>query len=128
MTTKIATQLFNYAARIAALYGELPQVEAVALGGSLATDSADGRSDVDLYVYSHADVPYAARSEIAMSLGALVEVDNRFWELGDEWIDSDSGVHADVMFRRVEWLEDGLDRVLRRCVASIGYTTCIWHN
>lgn len=119
---------YNYAARIAALYGELPQVEAVALGGSQATESADERSDVDLYVYVHSDIPQSVRAEIAMSLGERIEVDNHFWELGDEWVDSDSGIHADVMFRNARWLEDELDRVLKRHEASIGYSTCVWHN
>ncbi len=37
--------------RIAALYGALPQVEAVVLAGSQTTQVAESGSDIDLYVY-----------------------------------------------------------------------------
>ena len=45
------------AARLAALFGERPEVVAVALGGSAAGGAADAASDIDLYVYTNAEVP-----------------------------------------------------------------------
>lgn len=113
---------------IAARYGRLSQVEAVALGGSQALDAADPCSDIDLYVYVRAEIPLRVRADIATAGAEYAEVDNRFWEPGDEWIDAETGIHVDVMFRTVEWIEEQLDRVLRRYEASVGYSTCLWHN
>lgn len=60
------------ARRIAALFAPLPQVEAVALGGSRggAAVEADASSDIDLYVYTRGDIPLEARREIVERTGA----------------------------------------------------------
>lgn len=109
-------------------YNELPQVEAIALGGSYATRMMDSGSDIDLYVYQREPIPIDVRAEIAEESSLYAEVDNQFWESGDEWIDATTGVHVDVMFRTTDWIEEQLDRVLRQHEASVGYTTCLWHN
>ncbi|MCP4590177.1 MAG: DUF4037 domain-containing protein, partial [bacterium] len=118
----------QFAKDVANRYASLSQVEAVALGGSLASGTADAGSDIDLYVYSSAEIPVSARAEIATAGAEYAEVDNRFWESGDEWVDAQTGIHVDVMFRSVEWIEEQIERVLRRCEASVGYSTCLWHN
>lgn len=116
------------AAEIAAAFAELDQVAAVALGGSRATGAADASSDIDLYVYITKDVPLAFRAALAGRRGARAEIDNRFWETGDEWDDVPTGVHVDVMYRSPGWAEDELAGVLDRHEARLGYTTCVWHN
>lgn len=98
---------------------------AVALAGSRAASSNDTASDFDLYVYAASEVPVEFRRSLA---GPAAEIDNRFWEPGDEWVDADSGAHLDVMYRSATWIEDQLDRVLIRHQASIGYSTCFWYN
>jgi hypothetical protein len=113
---------------IAAIYGALPQVEAVALAGSLGSGMGDAGSDLDLYVYVREEIPTAVRREIAEARAVWAEVDNRFWETGDEWVEAGSGLGVDVMFRRKDWIEEQLDRLLRRYEAAVGYTTCVWHN
>ena len=111
---KIAQQLGNHSAVIA-----------VALAGSRAAASNTSNSDFDLYVYATAEVPIDFRRALA---GPCAEIDNRFWEPGDEWIDATTGARFDVMFRSPAWIEDQLDRVLVRHEASIGYSTCFWYN
>ena len=128
MADRTTAPTLSLARSIAGRYGALPQVEAVALAGSQATDNADQGSDIDLYVYLNGPLPVALRARIAMAGAQYAEVDNQFWEPGDEWIDAETGIHVDVMFRTVDWIEEQLDRVLRRHQASVGYSTCLWHN
>jgi hypothetical protein len=116
------------AAHIANRYAALPQVEAVALAGSQTSGVADPGSDIDLYIYLTADLPVSDRRRIAATESHAPEVDNQFWESGDEWVDAPSGIHVDVMFRSTGWIEEQLDRVLNRHLASVGYSTCFWDN
>ena len=113
--------------RTARRYASLPQVEAVALAGSRTSDFPDEDSDVDLYVYVTEDVPLDPRREIAAG-ARVAEIGNATWEPGDEWVDATTGMHIDVMYRRVNWIEEQLDRVLVRHEASVGYSTCFWYN
>jgi hypothetical protein len=113
---------------LAAVYGALPQVDAVASAGSRTTGMGDHGSDLDLYVYICADIPLEKRAEIAAARAVWAEVDNRFWEPGDEWVEAGSGLGVDVIFRRTDWTQEQLERVLRRHEASLGYTTCLWYN
>ena len=114
--------------RVAAAFAALPQVMAVAMAGSRATGDADDRSDIDLYVYAGEPIAMADRAAIAMSFATRAEVGNDFWEPGDEWIDAQTGRHVDVMYRTPIWIEEQLERVLVRHEASVGYSTCFWHN
>lgn len=116
------------ATAIASRYSQAQQVEAVALGGSSASGLAEAGSDIDLYVYLNAPLPLPVRGRIARDAASYAEVGNQFWEPGDEWIDRASGIHVDVMFRDTGWTQDQLDRVLLHFQASVGYTTCLWHN
>ena len=113
---------------IAARFGALPGVAAVALGGSRTGGEADARSDVDLYVYATAEIPLGARAEIAGPGASRLVLDHRFWEPGDTWVDTASGIEVDVMYRTPVWIEDELERVLARHEASVGYSTALWHN
>jgi predicted nucleotidyltransferase len=113
--------------RIASRFSAFPDVEAVVLTGSRQSQFADDDSDVDLYVYASEIVPTSLRAEIARG-ARRSEIGNSFWEPGDEWIDDETGIGVDVMFRTTRWIEDQLDRVLERHEASVGYSTCFWYN
>ncbi len=113
---------------VAAAFGDLPAVTAVSLAGSGVAGVADEQSDLDLYVYAGAPIAMADRVAIATSFATLPEVGNDFWEPGDEWIDAETGRHVDVMYRTPSWIEVQLERVLVRHEASVGYSTCFWHN
>jgi hypothetical protein len=115
------------AQRVAARYADIPQVEAVALAGSRAGDVADASSDADLYVYYREPLSLEARRQVAAP-ARRAEVGNDFWEPGDEWIDAETGIGVDAMFRHVAWIEERLDGVLEHHWASVGYSTCFWYN
>lgn len=113
---------------LAQRYAEIPQVLAVALAGSRTAGKRDAHSDIDLYVYGREDIPVEPREAIARRRADRWEVDNRFWESGDEWFEREGGTHVDVMFRSTDFVEDYLDRLLIRHEARLGYTTAVWHN
>lgn len=114
--------------QLAARFAELPPVLAVALSGSTSNRVDDGRSDFDIYVYTTAEIPVAWRTALAQEHGVHLAIDNRYWELGDDWIDARIGRMVDVIYRWPDWIEEQLDRLLLRHQASTGYSTCFWHN
>ncbi len=119
---------FEVARRLSARYAALNAVESVAIAGSLMYGVADKTSDVDLYVYTRADLTPAQRAAIISPDTDPASIDNSFWGPGDEWLDADSGLEVDVMFFAVPWIEDQLNRSLVRYEASTGYSTCFWHT
>jgi len=121
----LAKELVN---RILADFTEIKQLEAVALAGSSAVNAHDQYSDIDLYIYSREGIPVALRKRIALKYSKNIEINNQFWETGDEWQDSTSGTLIDLTYRSTDWTERELKRVLENHQASMGYSTCLWFN
>src|ERR1044072_2464983 len=105
---------------IAESFAGLPEVEAVALGGSATSGNAGPDSDIDMYVYITREIPVATRSRLIEPRAVRAEVDNRFWGPGDEWIETVSGIAVDVMYWDPAWIEEQLERVLVRHEHSVG--------
>jgi len=117
------------AQEIATLYGKLSEVEGVILGGSEASGRGDTYSDIDLYVYARdGHIERNSRAALIQDRAQVYELDNRRWETGDEWIERDSGVHVDVMYRDVSWIIDQIHATLALHHVDLGYSTCIWYN
>src|SRR4051812_45560135 len=117
------------AQRLATRFGELPQVEAVALTGSLGMGVADAHSDIDLYVFVQADIPVTDRLAVAAPYDAAdAEFDNQFWGTADSWHDLATGIRVEGLYWWVSFIEGETDRVLRRHEASVGYSTAFWHS
>ncbi|MEC4991718.1 MAG: DUF4037 domain-containing protein, partial [Oscillatoria sp. PMC 1068.18] len=114
--------------KVAAEFAVFPQVVAIAWAGSRTNQSSDRESDYDLYVYRDADIAVEDRSAIAKKFAQKMEINNQFWETGDEWIVSESGVGVDLMYRNPQWIEGEIDRILVHHQASVGYSTCLWWN
>ena len=118
------------ARHVAAHVSQLPGVIAIVLAGSTGAGVADECSDVDLDVYALATIALDQRAALARELAdpaAPIEIDNDFWEPGDEWTERGNGIAVDILYRTPQWIEDQLDRVLVHHEASLGYTTCFWH-
>lgn len=114
---------------LAAAFQTFPQVKAIAISGSLASGMADNTSDIDLYFYLIAPIPTEERMALIRSLGPASGTYNEpFWGLGDEWYHAESGIMADCIYWRADWMEDQISRLLDRFEASQGYTTCFWHT
>ena len=116
------------AEQITAEFQHLPQVIAVVLAGSQTNETADPASDLDFYVYVSEEITVKIRSAIAEKFADRFEINNQFWEPGDEWVDRNSGRGVDIMYRTPSWIEEQLARVLIHHQASVGYSTCFWFN
>ncbi len=114
--------------RVARDLQTLPNVVALALGGSSMHARDDTLSDLDIEVFVTADPPIAERESLILPQAQYAEIGNHFFGSGDEWIDRASGLEIDAMYWSVDWIADQLDRVLTHHQAALGYTTCIWYT
>lgn len=105
----------------------LPQVEAIALGGSRATGRQDEKSDYDVYVYLTEAVAQEQRRAILEKYCCYLEIGNSFWELEDD-VTLKNGIDMDIIYRNLEDFAGGIAAVVDDCNAWNGYTTCMWHN
>ena len=105
----------------------LPQVEAIALGGSRAGSCFDETSDYDIYLYCISPIPEETRREILSKYASYVEYGNHFWELEDNGTFK-NGVDFDLLFRNLDDFTAGVANVVEHFQACNGYTTCMWHN
>lgn len=117
-----------FAQAVAEKFSQLPQVVAVALAGSRTTVGGDESSDFDFYVYVQEEIPSDVREAIARQFSDRLEINNQFWEPGDEWIEADYGFGVDIMYRTPQWIEEQLIRVLFHHQAAVGFSTCFWWN
>lgn len=106
---------------------EVPQIEAIALGGSRAGTHFDDSSDYDIYLYCTAPVGEEERRRILEPLCSHVEYGNHFWELEDNGTFKD-GIDFDILYRDLDDLVTGVAWVVEGFHPSNAYTTCMWHN
>lgn len=114
------------AQQIAARWSQRPEVQAVAVAGSQTSAYANPASDLDIYIYTTADLPAALRMEIAREFSPDAVL-NDFWGAGVEWTAS-TGLHIDSMYFTCDWIEDQVRRCVERHEAWMGYTTAFWHT
>lgn len=105
----------------------LPQVEAIALGGSRALANFDEKSDYDVYLYCTAPVPEDCRQVILSRYCTYTEIGNHFWEYEDNCT-LRNGIDIDILYRNLDDFTAELADVVFRGNAHNGYTTCMWHN
>lgn len=108
-------------------FARLPEVTAIALGGSRAGGTYDETSDYDLYIYCDALPPEETRAKIIGKHCRYAEIGNDFWELEDDCTLND-GVDIDILYRNLSDFAQGISSVVDDHAASTGYTTCMWHN
>lgn len=105
----------------------LPQVEAIALGGSRAGDHFDEKSDYDIYLYCTAPVSEEDRRKILEKYASYVEYSNQYWELEDNGT-LINGIDFDLLLRNLDNFVTGVAAVVEDYHPSNAYTTCMWHN
>lgn len=105
----------------------LPQVEAIALGGSRAGSNYDASSDYDVYLYCTGPVPEEIRRKLLEPYCSYLEIGNHFWELEDN-ATLKNGVDIDILYRDLDRFAEGIAWVVEGGHGSNGYSTCMWHN
>lgn len=112
------------------LFAELkniPEVEAIALGGSRAGENFDEKSDYDVYLYCTGDIDDSVRKNILEKYCDYIELSNHFWELEDNCT-LKNGVDIDILYRNLDDFTADVASVVENFGARTGYTTCMWHN
>ena len=118
----------NILKEIADKYAKLDSVYAVVQAGSRTSGQSDEMSDYDIYVYSDKQIPVDFRTKLAAAYTDDYEINNQYFETGDEWILKDGKTGLDFMFRNKNWIQDMVENVITKHFASNGYTTCFLHN
>jgi Domain of unknown function (DUF4037) len=120
----------SLARRLADLFALLHQVRAVALGGSLAGGIVDQGSDIDIYIFTLADIPLKMRHDIVSQSGGAAQenLGLTYWGPGDQWLHAPTGTEVDIVYFDTVWMEAQIRRVVDMHEASLGYSTCLWHT
>lgn len=105
----------------------LPQIEAIALGGSRAGSHYDENSDYDVYLYCTEPVEEAVRRNILAKYCSYMEIGNQFWETEDNCT-LKNGTDIDILYRDLDRFCQDLSYVVEKCNPYNAYTTCMWHN
>ena len=108
-------------------FKELPEVEAIALGGSRATGRNDETSDYDVYIYISKPIEESIRKNILTEFCKYMEISNTFWELEDDVTLKDN-IDMDIIYRNFDDFKNIIESVVENHIAYNGYTTCMWHN
>ena len=107
---------------------KISEVEAVLLSGSLTFTSSDKFSDIDLYIYLNKELSPKTREVFVSRYSSYMEIDNNFWETEDCFIEKESGVKVELIYRNLDWIKEQLERTVIRCEAWVGYSTTFYHN
>ncbi len=106
----------------------ISEVEAVLWAGSRSKGIVDANSDIDLYIYSKVSVPVKARKDLAEIFSNKMEINNQFWEDGDEWLAKEYNMKIDISYRNINDTDNQLNGLLNKNYCSTGYSTCVWSN
>lgn len=105
----------------------LPEVDAIALGGSRAGEIYDKKSDYDVYLYCTGDIKEEVRMQILSRFCSVMEIGNHFWEYEDNCT-LNNGIDIDILYRNLNVFCEDVAFVVEEYQARNGYTTCMWHN
>nr|WP_302596630.1 DUF4037 domain-containing protein [uncultured Cellulosilyticum sp.] len=108
-------------------FSKCEEVEGIALGGSRALGNNDAKSDYDIYMYLKEALTMEKRKRILENYCNYMEIGNAYWEEEDDCV-LKNGIVIEIIYRKIDEIENDLKSVLEFNQAHNGYTTCIWHN
>ena len=104
------------------------EVEAILLAGSRGQGlGPDKASDWDLYVYLSSPLSVEFRRDLLSPRSTVLELDNQFWENEDDG-ELNDGTAYELVYRNLDEIGALVARVVEGTQASVGYTSCFWHN
>ena len=109
-------------------FKRLSEVVAITLAGSCASGRKDNSSDIDINIITENDISVEKRESIVKKFSDLMEMNNTFWGVSDEFVLRNSSIQIDIGYFNFNWLENQLKSILEKYNAYIGYSTCFWHN
>lgn len=112
---------------VAERFAQLPDVEAIAVGGSIATGRATATSDIDIYIFPTSYLPPETRLSIGQEFSKDAEISD-YWGPATVWVDPKTGIEVEALFFGVGWMEELVLQPLEQYQARMGFTTCFWHT
>lgn len=109
-------------------FKDIKEVAAISFAGSSTSERNDSLSDIDIDVFTYSDVPIEVREKIVSKYAKYKEVGNDYWGQGDEFVLRYKNTPIDIAYFGMSWIEDIIDNILVKHNASVGYSTCFWHN
>lgn len=109
-------------------YKALPEVKAIAIGGSSTAKTSDDKSDIDIYVFTDKGISLEIRNQIVQKYSTKYEVGGEYFGSGDEYFVDDLGQQFDVMYWDINWFNSIVENVWEKCYPSNGYTTCFLYT
>ena len=98
----------------------LPQIEAIALGGSRAGSHYDENSDYDVYLYCTEPVEETVRRNILAKYCSYMEIGNQFWETEDNCT-LKNGTDIDILYRDFLEVSPGREATCRAVFGTWGF-------
>ncbi len=105
-------------------FKHFPQVQAIAVGGSQKANTADKKSDIDIYVFTDSDIPVKDRLALIKNYSSKYEAGCEYFGAGDEFFVDKMKQQLDVMYFNQKWMEDTVENIWKKHYPSNGYTTC----
>ena len=109
-------------------FSKIPEVEAIAIGGSSTAKTSDKSSDLDIYVFSKNGVPIELRENIIKEVSSKYEIGEEYFGSGDEFLYDKENIVMDLMYWNINWFEDIVNNVWIKHYPSNGYTTCFLYT
>lgn len=114
--------------KILCKFSELPEVEAIAIGGSTTAQTSDSKSDIDIYIFSKSGIALEKREDIIKPISSKYEIGGEYFGNGDEFWADELDQQLDIMYWDITWFESTVENVWIKHYPSNGYTTCFLYT
>lgn len=105
-------------------FKKFPEVKGIALGGSRKANTADEKSDIDVYIFLDECLSVAKRLELVKKYSSRYEVGGEYFGPGDEFYVDNISQQLDVMYMERSWIESIIENIWEKHYPANGYTTC----